>query len=40
VSAIFAAVLAFPMSPSTRARLGDSGNEFALVMLREFATTL
>ena len=40
VSTIFAAVFGSPMSPSTSARFADAGNGFALVMFREFATTL
>jgi len=40
VSTIFAAVRGSPMSPSTSATFAAAGNGFALVMLREFATTL
>src|SRR5580692_9375535 len=40
VSAIFAAVRGSPMSPSTSATFAAAANGFALVMFREFATTL
>src|SRR5712692_6335193 len=40
VSTIFVAVFGSPMSPSTSARFADAGNGFALLMFREFATTL
>src|SRR5689334_18738572 len=40
VSTILAAVLGSPMSPSTSATFGAPANGFALVMFREFATTL
>ena len=40
VSTILAAVFGSPMSPSTSARFADAGNGFALVMFREFPTTL
>jgi hypothetical protein len=40
VSTTFEAVRGSPMSPSTSATLASAGNGFALVMFREFATTL
>ena len=39
-SAIFAAVAASAMLPSTNASLSEASNALDLVMFREFATTL